>query len=129
MGTLLVDDVTGVVSWDFSYADIDAPTAMHIHTGAAGVPGGIFIGLGVTTSGGAGTLIDSVTANTTDVASIVANPTGFYVNVHNGAFPGGVVRGQLGTVVPEPSTAALCALGLALLGVASRRPRSSSPSA
>jgi hypothetical protein len=29
------------------------------------------------------------------VQSIVADPASFYVNVHNGDFPGGAVRGQL----------------------------------
>ena len=34
----------------------------------------------------------------------------FYMNVHDGTFPGGEIRGQL-TLVPEPSTWALFGLG------------------
>jgi CHRD domain len=29
------------------------------------------------------------------VSDILSNPSGFYVNVHTGEFPGGAVRGQL----------------------------------
>jgi hypothetical protein len=123
MGTLSVDDVTGEVSWNFTYSDIDDPTQMHIHIGAAGVAGGVLISLGVATSGGPGTLIGSLTADPAAVSQITANPFGFYVNIHNEAFPAGAVRGQLGMPVPEPSTAALCLLGLVVLGARGRGTR------
>ena len=38
----------------------------------------------------------------TDLAKeIVANPAGFYVNIHTAAKPGGATRGQLAPVVPD----------------------------
>jgi hypothetical protein len=43
-----------------------------------------------------------------------------YFNVHSSAFPGGEIRGFL-QPVPEPATWGLMALGLAAVGVASRR--------
>jgi hypothetical protein len=96
-GTITLNDVTGLVSWNFTYQNITAPTLMHIHTGAAGVSGGILINLGVATSGGAGTLISStVHGNLAQVTSVITNPQGFYVNIHNASFPGGAVRGQIG---------------------------------
>jgi hypothetical protein len=112
-GTITLDDGTGAISWSLTYANIDAPTAMHIHAGAAGQANPPLVDLGVATSGGAGTLISSTTASTATVASILADPTAFYVNIHNTAFPGGAVRGQLGTAVPEPAAAALLAGALA----------------
>jgi hypothetical protein len=68
------------------------------------------VDLGIATSGGAGTLISSVTTSTTNVANILADPTAFYVNLHTEEFIGGAVRDQLGTV-PEPGVALL--LGVA----------------
>lgn len=46
-----------------------------------------------------------------------------YFNVHSDAFPGGEIRGFLVTQVPEPSTYALMALGLAVVGGLARRQR------
>ncbi len=120
-GTILLDDVSGLISWNFSYLNIAAPTLMHIHGPAApaGVGAGVFINLGVATSGGAGTLIDSfIHGNLAQITQILNSPTTFYVNVHNRPFPGGAVRGQ----VPEPASALLLALGLGGLAAWGRRP-------
>jgi hypothetical protein len=82
--------------------NIAAPTQAHIHTGAAGVAGGVLIALSVDT------LTNGSTPITAEVADqIKANPAGFYVNVHNADFPNGAVRGQLtGTSSGEGTTTA-----------------------
>lgn len=73
----------------------------HIHTGAAGVAGGILINTTVnpgevTLTNGAGTFTRvGLTVKTTDMQAILDNPAGFYFNVHTAANPGGVMRGQL----------------------------------
>jgi len=95
-GTLSIDDVAGTISWNFSYSGIAAPAAMHIHTGASGEGGGVVVPLNVETSGGEGTLIGSVTVEADAIASILASPESFYVNVHNADFRPGAIRGQLG---------------------------------
>lgn len=74
----------------------------HIHTGGAGVAGGVLVDTGLTPAAaiaivnGTGTLtFNGVTVDPTAVENIISNPAGFYFNVHSAANPGGVVRGQL----------------------------------
>jgi len=79
-----------------TYANLDAPTAGHIHAGAAGTNGAVKVAFF------ASPLPESVRAFTGCVGSdaatveaIKANPESFYVNLHSAQFPGGAVRGQL----------------------------------
>jgi hypothetical protein len=44
--------------------------------------------------------------SSTTIDSVLANPLGYYFNMHNQPFPGGVVRDQL----PEPGSLALLAI-------------------
>jgi hypothetical protein len=87
-----IDATTSEVCFDLAYTGIDAPTAAHIHTGAAGANGGILIDFGTPTADSFSGCVDAPTA---DVDLILADPAGFYVNVHTGAFPDGAIRGQL----------------------------------
>jgi CHRD domain len=76
-------------------------TIAHIHTGATGVSGPILISTTVNPgevvlSGGAGNFSRvAVPVKTTDMEAILANPAGFYFNVHTSLNPAGVMRGQL----------------------------------
>jgi CHRD domain len=74
---------------------IEPATAAHIHQAPAGVNGAVVVTL--PTPSGAGTAQGCVTAGVTTelLAGIAANPAGYYVNVHNGQYPNGAVRGQL----------------------------------
>jgi hypothetical protein len=94
-GTVTLDPATNTLSWNFAYANIVAPTAMHIHSGQDGVNGGVFVDMGVVTSGGAGTLVNTKTITPTQATAILTNPQNHYVNIHNAAFPGGAIRAQL----------------------------------
>ncbi len=66
------------------------PTAAHIHIGAAGVPGAVFVPLGATF-----TRSGCTTTTKANIDAILANPNGYYVNVHNASYPNGAMRGQL----------------------------------
>lgn len=71
----------------------------HIHTGALGVKGGVlipFIPSGVPLAvTGSGTFTQTANISGTDATNIMANPGGFYFNVHTALNGGGVMRGQL----------------------------------
>jgi hypothetical protein len=86
---------TDIVCWRIRVRNIEVPaTAAHIHIGPKGVSGGIVVTLSAPTPGGTSSGCVSATGSTID--DIIANPAGYYVNVHNIPFPGGAVRGQLG---------------------------------
>ena len=91
---ITLDDDNNEICWDITVADITLPaTAAHIHTGAAGVPGGVLVTL---SAPGANGTAEGCTPEEDDVVDdIIANPAGFYVNVHTTDFTAGAVRGQL----------------------------------
>ena len=77
-------------------------TRAHIHKAPAGVNGGIhwdFLEAGIpvaSVSDQPSQLRGIARARAAAVvADLLANPSGYYVNVHSTAFPGGAVRGQL----------------------------------
>jgi hypothetical protein len=106
-----IDVAAGEVCFDVKLSDTGAPNRGHIHEGAAGVNGPIvvtFFELRIPpTEPGApptdprndalenGRLQDCVPGDPVVLARIVADPAGFYVNVHNARFPAGSMRCQL----------------------------------
>ena len=72
------------------------PTAAHIHQGGPATANGpIKVALNFPTSGLAGASAQCKNVPVAIANAIKANPGAYYVNVHNGAFPGGAIRGQL----------------------------------
>ena len=106
---LTIDDVALTISWNITVSNLDTVILDHIHTGAAGVNGPVIVDFG-------GQLVGSGLADA-DLAAVLANPAGFYVNVHTNTFQAGAVRGQ----VPEPGTALLLGAGLLGLAASTRR--------
>lgn len=105
----------------------EAPTAGHIHTGAKGASGGVYIDFAVPTNG----LKNCITSEAEKVTAVMANPAGYYVNIHTASFAAGAIRGQMtevaATTTPQPESSlprtgaplavALAGLGLACAGV------------
>jgi len=83
----------GELCWDISVSKIQAPTAAHIHMGAAGQAGEVKVPL---EKGANGSWKSCKMVDKAAMDEIMANPANFYVNVHNAEFPNGAVRGQLG---------------------------------
>ena len=83
--TLQVDNLAGA-------------TSAHIHSGRETFNGAILFALPPPSAPAAGNPGASVTCGVPPAglpAAMLANPANFYINVHNGAFPAGAIRGQL----------------------------------
>jgi hypothetical protein len=101
---LTIDQVAGSITFTAFGDNITFPaTGSHIHRGAAGVTGPVIIPFNLPfTNGISQGTVTGVNAGL--LAEIVANPPGYYFNIHNADFPGGAIRGQLraapGTFAP-----------------------------
>jgi hypothetical protein len=85
----------GDVCWDISVADIDTPTAAHIHQAPAGQAGPVVVTL-TPPATVPGSSTGCTKANRDLVRDILQNPDLYYVDVHTDDFPNGAIRGQLG---------------------------------
>jgi hypothetical protein len=85
--------ITGTkVCWEIKTARVGTILAAHIHRAGPGVAGPVVVPFGKTfRSKGC------VASTASIVAAIERKPGGYYVNVHNAAYPGGALRGQLHT--------------------------------
>ncbi len=100
---ITIDQTAGTATFDITATGFPASTAMtisHIHPGAAGVNGGIFLGTTqaageVTLTNGAGSWTRTVPITADQVNQLTANSTAFYFNIHTALNPAGVARGQL----------------------------------
>lgn len=91
MATVTVDAESGQVCAKIT-SNVEGAAAMHIHKGASGANGPVVVPLDPKTINGANTC---VSAKADLAKAIVANPAGYYVNIHTAAAPGGATRGQL----------------------------------
>ena len=83
----------GQICFELTVSNIAAATAAHIHEGAVGKAGGVVVTLSPPPTNGSSK--NCVSATEDLIKKIRQNPENFYVNVHNGEFPNGAVRGQL----------------------------------
>lgn len=90
---LTFDQATNTVHYAITVQNIEQPTLAHIHPGAAGVNGNPLVDFNPTFSNGIATGTVPISASVLN--DILSNAPAFYVNVHNAAFPGGAIRGQL----------------------------------
>ena len=97
-----IDATSGSVSYNLLAPNLTNTTAAHIHRGVDGSPGPVVIPFANMP------LVNGYTSGTTTgvsaslISDILANPAGFYVNIHTTAYPGGAIRGRL---MPAPGTA------------------------
>jgi len=112
-------------------------TGLHIHAGAAGINGPVTINTGITAANpvisetGAGRIllqaqtVPDNAAGLDTVNGMLANPAGYYVNLHSAVYPGGVIRAQLqradvlflmGQMSPRNEIPALTGLAASAIG-------------
>jgi hypothetical protein len=86
------------VCYHAKFKDVAEVEAIHVHQASAGSTGPmqfeLFHGL-AEAHGRTIVLNDCVTADQATLDAVVANPSGYYVNVHNMDHMSGAVRGQL----------------------------------
>jgi hypothetical protein len=100
-GTAVISPDGSTITYIVTYTGLSgAAAAAHIHTGAAGVAGGVILPLAVSASPMVGTLTaadftpsGAITTFAEAVAAIQAGNT--YFNIHTAANPGGEIRGQI----------------------------------
>lgn len=92
VAVLLAKPGAGQLCYTLNVKRIEPATAAHVHIGAAGTAGPVVIHLEAPSDG---TTRACRSADPGLLEAIVADPAGYYVNVHNPAFPAGAVRGQL----------------------------------
>ena len=90
--TVVVDPPKGTACYMMNVSGLEAVTAAHIHKGGPGETGAPVVPLEAPTDGSSG---GCATITAAVAEALLANPGGYYVNVHTRAFPNGAIRGQL----------------------------------
>ncbi|MBW3580756.1 MAG: CHRD domain-containing protein [Actinobacteria bacterium] len=82
----------GQICYDINVEGIDPASAAHIHEGGPDVAGPVVVPLQAPSEG---SIDDCAQVDVALIERIEADPSGFYVNVHNASHPDGALRGQL----------------------------------
>lgn len=90
--TVVVNPGREQLCYTINVSGIDPATMAHIHEAQAGSSGPVILGLTAPTGGSSQACI---AVSREQAKEIIRNPADYYVNVHNPAFPGGAIRGQL----------------------------------
>lgn len=90
--TIALFPSSGKICYTLTALHIAPANAAHIHEGPAGVAGDVVVELHPPTSG---ISVGCTGADPELVGVIAANPSQYYVNVHNIPYPDGAIRGQL----------------------------------
>ena len=89
--------LSGTICYEGKVQAIAGVAAAHIHEAPAGSAGPVVVDLRPDLAERTGNKASyCVTTSPSIAADIIANPTDYYVNVHNATYPAGAIRGQLG---------------------------------
>lgn len=98
-----INDEKGKVCFTLKWQNIGAPTMAHIHDGDSETAGPIVVTLFMGSEPLPATIdtvkgcaqLEPTQENVALLDDIQRHPRQYYVNIHNGDFPGGAIRGQL----------------------------------
>lgn len=88
---IVIDNATNEVCYELVWQKIDQPNAAHVHVGRPNESGRIVLDLNFAANGPKA----CIRADSTTVGHMTGGPESHYVDLHNGAYPEGAVRGQL----------------------------------
>ena len=98
--TVDIDSDTNEVCFQITFSGTEDPVAAHIHQAASDANGDVVVNFDWENNNSAG----CVAGDAAIVSAILADSSGFYVNVHTGEFPAGAIRGQLSEVMAQDMT-------------------------
>lgn len=90
-GVFQADPEAGQICYELTYNGPGDPNAAHIHKGEKGMAGPVAVDLAIETGG----MKSCVPADGATLQEIIANPAGYYANIHTREYQAGAVRGQL----------------------------------
>lgn len=102
---------TTAFSMQYNFDNAATLTGLHIHEGAEGTNGPVVINTGINGAntvalangkGSANFVVPITASNLAPFQRMIANPAGFYVNVHTTVNGGGVARNQLSSLTNSP---------------------------
>jgi hypothetical protein len=97
VGAALVDIAGTKVCSDLKVTMGEKPTKAHIHQGTKGTSGPVVVDLMPTFTPGEAAYTSKTCVETMadTAAQVIADPAGYYVNIHSDGHPDGAMRGQL----------------------------------
>ena len=97
VGSAQVDIAGPKVCSDLTATMGEKPTKAHIHRGARGESGAVVVDLMPAFNPGEAAFTSTTCVETTTdtAARLIADPSGYYVNIHSDGHPDGAIRGQL----------------------------------
>ena len=97
VGAAVVDTAGTKVCSDLKATMGEKPSKAHIHQGAKGASGAVVVDLVPVFSPGESAFTSKTCVETTadTVSKLIADPGGYYVNIHSDSYPNGAMRGQL----------------------------------
>ena len=86
-----IDNATNQVCYELAWQNVDEPNASHVHVGSPNQAGRIMLDLNLPANGPKACIpVDSAT-----VGHMTGGPKSHYVDVHNGSYAEGAIRGQM----------------------------------